>query len=62
MNHFIFCFVSFLLFFNKIDYKEMFSPVELLSFPFIQFCDNVSEGAINPGNNDCKSEISFFLN
>lgn len=34
----------------------MFSPVELLSFPLIQFCDDVGEGAINPGNNHCKVE------
>lgn len=34
----------------------MFSPVELLSFPLIQLCDDVGEGAINPGNNHCKVE------
>lgn len=34
----------------------MFPPVELLSFPLIQFCDDVSKGAIDPGNNHCKVE------
>lgn len=34
----------------------MFPPVELLSFPLIQFCDDVGKGAIDPGNNHCKVE------
>lgn len=36
------------------------SPVKLLSLPLIQLCDDVGEGAINPGNNHCKADSKLF--